>query len=181
MEKKKSLAVTALGGLFLGFALLPIFYYIFHAYQMILPIQLFLVIVPNLILYLFFAIMAFTKWSKFLSWQKGALVGIGIQSILLYFWMLIQMALLEKTLYGFMFSLYEWVNFILSPLSEMYGKFVITPRAVFRNGVYVSYTSLWESQFLFLLFRIIYAAVVGAIVAKVIEKRRHCLQSKGVV
>jgi hypothetical protein len=159
-------------GFFVAYALLPVFYRICilsTASSFRIPLWRNF---PSIIAYLFFAILVFTKWSKLRYWQKGALVGIGIQSILFFVWMLIATSLFDKTLQGFMFSLYQWVDFILSPLAGIYEKFVIMPRAVLIDGVYVSSTNLLEAHLLFPLFNIIYSAIAGAVIAKIIEKRK---------
>lgn len=171
MKNKRSVGITVLAGIFFGLALLPIWYLLFKMY--VSWKQFFIGGTPWIIIYLSCGLIVINKWPRILLWQKGALVGIGIQGILLYLWMFIATYFLDVPLRGFMLWLFVRQDIIFCPFIELYRNVIFHTRAVLRNGVYVYSASLWETGLLFPLLRVLYAGIVGGIVGKIIEKLLH--------
>ena len=168
MEDKRSVGVTILGGIFLGAVILPILFIVLKLVDKYQFMEIFLFS----IIYLGCALVVFNKWFKLASWQKGSLVAIGIQYLLLFIWESMLTLFLNRSLTGVISWLVTDLHFVLSPLEALYTRFIISPRAVIAEGgaAYLR-VSYWETGLLFGLFRIIYASVIGIIVSKLIKNR----------
>ena len=175
MNKKRPIGAIILGGIFLSAAILPILLLLLKLVDRYPTLEAFLLsIVPAFIIYLWCALIAFNKWTILIRLQKYALIAIGIQYLLLFIWGSIQIILLNKILTGFIGWLSVNFHTILSPLEMLYYKLIIFPRMVENQGAGFCFRVFyWETGLSFIFFRLLYASIIGILIAKLTDKIRH--------
>ncbi len=178
INNKRSLGVAALGFIFLGAAVLPISYSFFRKlYTFISWQHFFIVIMPQIIIYSVCSLVVFKMWRKLSLWQKSVLIGIGIQTLLLLFLAIIFDLLIDRSLSLIVSRSLMTLDIILSPLTFLYSKIIISQRAIHNESGVSIITYHWESGLLFPLLRLIYGGTVGGLVGKLIalNKKRQLM------
>ena len=172
MEKKRSIIGMTIGVAFIFFGLLSLINYlsvrpVWASYgRSTLAWNILAVI------YIIIGFILFSKWNIFRYWQKGAFVGMLVRLILLG---LIGSYFLLKIGADIPTYIPRWDSYILnsmhilsSPFHMLHSKFIISPRAV-ESGMHVFKN--WE-MFISSILDTIYACIVGAIVARLIKKKK---------
>ena len=177
-KTRRPISVLVLGAVLIFAACLPMLRFLYSANDTPFNASLLMEIVTSVILYLSCALIVFLRWAKLPYWQKGACIGIAVQFVLVLFYGIAWFALMDKGLSGLAAGLSNHSYVILYPLQRIYSRFVISSRNVYGDvgGLWtvVSVTTYaWEKGILFPLFHVIQGGALGAVIGKIVERKRR--------